>query len=390
MSTIIRRVAHASQSNRPLRVVVWSTGGIGSISIVAVARRPDLELAGVWVHSDEKVGRDAGELANGHALGCVATNDADALLELEPDCVVYAANGPARDVGAVPDYERMLRAGINVVTTTSSRMIYPPAYDPALAARIDAAAKAGGASIYASGIEPGFACDYFPLVLATQSSAIRTLRASEIALYDDYPVADVMMDGMGFGRPMDFEPLVALPGVITHEWGGGVRMIADTLGFELDEIRERVERSPSPRDLEVACGTIPAGTSGAIRIEAIGVVEGKEVIVIEHINRMARDVAPDWPIGERDHEYRIEIEGTPNIHCELSHSVADPEAAGAGGMAGGAGGMVATAMRVVNAIPFVVAADPGLVHALDLPLTVPTHALDDDCVEASTRSTLTP
>jgi hypothetical protein len=150
--------------------------------------------------------------------------------------------------------------------------------------------------------------------------------------------------------------------------------MADALGVELDEIRERVERAPTARTLEVACGTIPAGTSGAIRIQAIGVVDGREAIVIEHVNRMARDVAPDWPIGDRDHGYRIDIEGTPNIHCELAHSLDDPGAAGVGGMSGGAGGMVATAMRVVNAIPYVIDAAPGLLHALDLPLTVPHGA----------------
>ena len=367
-------VARATPRPRPIRVVVWSTGGIGSISIVAIARRPGLELAGVWVHSDAKVGRDAGEIANGRAIGLTATNDADALLALQPDCVVYAASGPARDAAAVPDYVRMLRAGINVVTTTSSRMIYPPAFDAAQRTQLEAAAEAGGASIYASGIEPGFACDHLALVLATQSSEIRTIRASEISLYDDYPVADVMMDGMGFGRALDLDPLVAIPGVVTHEWGGGLRLMADALGVELDEIRERVERAPTARTLEVACGTIPAGTSGAIRIQAIGVVDGREAIVIEHVNRMARDVAPDWPIGDRDHGYRIDIEGTPNIHCELAHSLDDPGAAGVGGMSGGAGGMVATAMRVVNAIPYVIDAAPGLLHALDLPLTVPHGA----------------
>ncbi|HKY16143.1 MAG TPA: hypothetical protein VJM33_14550, partial [Microthrixaceae bacterium] len=72
------------------RVVVWSTGGIGSLSIVAVNERPDLELVGVWVHSADKVGRDAGELANGSPIGVTATDDVDELLALEPDCVIYA------------------------------------------------------------------------------------------------------------------------------------------------------------------------------------------------------------------------------------------------------------------------------------------------------------
>ena len=90
-------------AGRPNRVVVWSTGGVGSIAVDAVHRRPDLELVGVWVHSQDKVGLDAGELAGGDAIGVTATNDADALIALRPDCVVYAASGPERDAGAVPD-----------------------------------------------------------------------------------------------------------------------------------------------------------------------------------------------------------------------------------------------------------------------------------------------
>ena len=110
----------------PSRVVVWSTGGVGSIAVDAVHRRRDLELVGVWVHSQEKVGRDAGELAGIGPIGVAATNDADALIALKPDCVVYAASGPERDAGAVPDYLRLLDAGLNVVSTTSTSLIYPP------------------------------------------------------------------------------------------------------------------------------------------------------------------------------------------------------------------------------------------------------------------------
>ena len=78
----------------PLRVVVWSTGWIGSIAIRSIQRRPDFELVGVWVHSPEKVGQDAGVLAGMEPIGLAATNDFDALLALGPDCVVYAASGP--------------------------------------------------------------------------------------------------------------------------------------------------------------------------------------------------------------------------------------------------------------------------------------------------------
>ncbi len=113
------------------RVVVWATGGIGSIAIRTITNRPDLDLVGVWVHSDDKVGKDAGELANGDPIGVKATNDADALIALKPDCVVYAASGPERDALAIPDYVKLLEAGINVVTTSTTRLVNPHAYEPA-------------------------------------------------------------------------------------------------------------------------------------------------------------------------------------------------------------------------------------------------------------------
>ena len=181
---------------RPLRTVVWSTGGVGSIAIDGIRRRPDLELVGVWVHSPDKVGRDAGDLAGIETLGVAATNDADALIALAPDCVVYAASGPERDARAVPDYLRLLEAGINVVSTSSTSLVYPPCYyAPDWLAQLEAAAKAGGASFYVSGIFPGFASDQLALLMTTQSKNIRTVTASEVALNDHYPVADVMMDG---------------------------------------------------------------------------------------------------------------------------------------------------------------------------------------------------
>jgi len=353
--------------NQALRVVVWSTGGIGSIAVRAVQRRADLDLVGVWVHSPDKVGRDAGELAGGEPIGVVATDDVDALLALRPECVVYAASGPDQDAAAVPDYVRLLEAGVNVVTVSSWGLIHPPSYDAAWRRQLEDAAARGGASLYASGIEPGFAADQLPLLLMTQSNSIRSIRASEFALYDTYPVAFMMMEVMGFGRPLDHEALLAAPGALLSAWGPVIGLIADALGVEVEEIREQVDRVATDRTLEVACGTIDAGTCGAIRTQAVGVVNGREAIVIEHVNRMAADLAPEWPIGDRDGTYRIVIEGDPDIECSMA--VGDPASASAGAM-------VATAMRVVNAVPYVVAAAPGLRTSLDLPITVPRGALE--------------
>ena len=356
------------------RVVVWSTGGIGSLSIVAAHERPDLELVGVWVHSPEKVGRDAGELANGLPIGVLATDDVDALLALEPDCIIYGASGPERDAGAVPDYERFLAAGVNVVTTTSTTLINPRAYVPAHRERLEAAARAGGASIFASGIEPGFLCDYVPVALSTACRSISKVHCYEMALYDDYGVEEIMIDALGFGRPLEFEPWIMLPGANAGEFDCQLRFIADGLGVEVEEIRETYDRRLTEEPIETAFGTVEPGQCGAIRFQAIGVVDGHEAIVIDHITRLARTVGTDWPIGDADLTYRVVLEGKPSFDCWFTPHLDDPAEAGISKMGSGAGAMLATAMRVVNAVPYVVDAEPGLLRSLEMPLTVPRHA----------------
>ncbi|AEV76306.1 hypothetical protein MycrhN_5841 [Mycolicibacterium rhodesiae NBB3] len=354
----------------PLRTVVWSTGGVGSIAIDAIRGRPDLELVGVWVHSEEKVGQDAGVLAGLAPIGVTATSDADALIALKPDCVVYAASGPERDAGAVPDYLKLLAAGINVVSTSSTSLVYPPSYfSPEWRDQMQEAAQNAGVSFYASGIFPGFGSDQLALLLSTQSKKIRCLKVTEVALNDHYPVADVMMNGMGFGHPLDFEPLLKTPGFIEMAWRAPIHLMAAGLGVVVDEVRGTLDRRLTDRDIEVAFGTIKAGTCGAVSTRAAGMVNGREAIVVEHIIRMARDVAPDWLASEFDATYRVDIEGDPDIHCAMNVGAAEGHAAGHAAMA-------ATAMRVVNAIPYVVEAPPGLLSSLDLPNTLPRHAFD--------------
>lgn len=196
----------------------------------------------------------------------------------------------------------------------------------------------------------------------------------EIGLYDDYGVPDIMSDALGFGRPLDYEPWIGFAGAIAGEWSGQIRLIGDALGVEVQEVREYFDRAVTNRTLEVAMGTVEAGTAGALRMRATGVVDGHEAIVIEHITRLAHDVAPEWPEGIGDLSYRVQIFGDPDIDCTLAATLKDPKKAGVGGMTSGAGAMVATAMRVVNAVPYVVAAQPGLLSSVDLPLTIPQKA----------------
>jgi hypothetical protein len=354
----------------PLRIVQWSTGYVGKLATRAIVHRPDLELVGVWVHSPAKVGSDAGELAGGDPVGVRATDDADALLGLEPDCVCYTASGESRPAEAVDDFCRMLEAGINVVTTSVPGLLYPAGYEASAVARIEDACRRGGASLYSSGIEPGFSGDHLVLLLATLTRRIESVRTQEIFTYADYPVPFTIYEVFGFGKPADHTCIMEMPGVQRSAWGPPVQMVANQLGVELDEIRETYDKHVTGRTLQTAAGPIEAGTVGAVRFETIGVVDGRDAIVIEHVNRMATDLAPEWPTADRDGTYRIVFDGDPGLRCELQLGTDEHDFSDAG--------MLATTMRVVNAIPAVCAAAPGIVTATDLPLTLPVDALGHD------------
>lgn len=348
-----------------LRVVQWSTGGVGRIAAAVLASRADLDLVGAFVHAPEKAGRDLGELAGTAPLGIAASGDAAALLDLAPDCVCYTAAGESRPDACVDDIAGMLARGINVVTTSIPGLVHPAGFDPKHVDRLEMACREGGATVYASGLEPGFAGDQLVLVLSTLSHRIRSVRTQEIFSYTDYPVAFTMFEVFGFGKPHEHRCIMEIPGVQAGTWGPPVRMVADQLGVRLDGVRETYEKRVTEERLEVAAGVIEPGTVGAVRFETIGVVDGRDAIVIEHVNRMAPEIAPDWPTSERDGTYRIVVDGEPSLSCELRMGHADDFSKQ---------GMLATAMRVVNAIPAVCRAAPGVVSSADLPLTLPVGA----------------
>jgi len=264
------------------------------------------------------------------------------------------------------DLCRILDAGVNVVTTSVPGLLYPAGYDAAAVTRIEDACRRGGASLYASGIEPGFAGDHLVLLLSTLTSRIESVRTQEIFTYADYPVPFTIYEVFGFGKPVEHEAIMQMPGVQRSAWGPPVQMVADRLGVELDDIRETYDKRVTDRALTTAAGPIEAGTVGAVRFETIGVVDGRDAIIIEHVNRMAPDVAPDWPTAERDGTYRVVFDGDPGLSCELQLGTDERDFSDAG--------MLATTMRVVNAIPAVCAARPGIVTATDLPLTLPAAA----------------
>jgi 2,4-diaminopentanoate dehydrogenase len=287
------------------------------------------------------------------------SNDVDALLSLQPDCIVHTAMADDRIFEALADLERFLAAGINVVSSSPVMLQYPAPDDP-LAAPVIAAAQKAGVSIFVNGVDPGFANDALPLVLSGVSERIEEVRCSEVLNYNTYNQPMVLFDIMGFGRPLEDVPFLLSPGVLTMAWGSVVRQIAAGLGVTLTDITEWYEREPAPEDFQVDAGTIEKGTAAALHFEVRGMVRDKAIVVLEHVTRLRDDLGASWlqPAGQGC--YRVQITGEPNYTLDLQLMGTDGDHNTAG--------LKATAMRLVNAVPAVVAAAPGLVTALDLPL----------------------
>jgi hypothetical protein len=352
-----------------VRVVVWGTGNMGRAAIRAVDAHPDLSLDAVLVGNPDKVGVDAGTLADTSSLGIAATADVDAVLTSRPDAVAYTVSGDVRPDAAVADIARCLRAGA-VVVTPSVYALYDVTSAPAsLKEPLEAAAKEGGGALFVSGIDPGWGNDVLPLLVSGLASTVEQVRCIELFDYSTYDQPDAVRFSVGMGQPMDETPLMVAPGIPTMIWGGQLRLIARGLGIELDEIREHVERRALEETVSNAMGVFEKGTQGGLRFEIQGIVDDREVVVVEHITRIDAAVAPDWPSpadgGAGAH--KVVIEGRPRIEVTVEATDENGNRA--------AGGNATAAARLVNAIPWLRAAAPGIYDALDVPLTPATGRL---------------
>ncbi len=345
-----------------IRVAAIGTGNVGRHALTQLITDSRFELTAVWVSSEAKAGKDAAELAGlADSTGVLATTDLEAVLATAPDCAVYTAMADNRITEALEDYRRLLAAGVNVVGSSAVFLQHPWGVLPdEMVTPIEEAAKAGNASVFVNGIDPGFANDLLPMALAGTCQSVQQIRCIEIINYDTYDSATVMFDVMGFGGSLDETPMLLLPGVLSLAWGSVVRQLAAGLGIELDEVTETHERVPAPEAFDIASGHIAEGTTAAIRFEVRGMKDGEVAVVLEHVTRLRDDLCPDWPQpAQPGGNYRIEITGEPSYALDLCLSSPNGDHNHAG--------LVATAARVVNAIPAVIDAAPGIVTALDLP-----------------------
>ncbi|MBB5911485.1 hypothetical protein BJY24_000352 [Nocardia transvalensis] len=343
--------------------IVWGTGNVGRAAVRAVAAHPALELSGVLVHNPDKDGRDAGELAGlDRTLGVAASTDIEAALAARPRAVVYAASGDIRPDDALADIVRAIRAGA-VVVTPALYAFYDHRSAPAESRdQVLSAIEDGGGSLFVSGVDPGWGNDVLPLLVAGLGSEVETIRCQEIFDYTTYDQPDSVRYLVGMGQPMEYEPPMLANGIPTMVWGGQIRLLARALGADIDEIRETVDRRPLDETVATErMGEFEAGTQGAVRFEVQGIVGGAPRLIIEHVTRIHPSCARDWPTPpDGDGAHRVIVEGRPRIEVTVEATDEDGNRS--------AGGNATAVGRLVGAVEWLAAAEPGLYDALDVPL----------------------
>lgn len=345
---------------RPIRVIQWATGSIGQIAIRHMADNPTFQIVGCYVTSAAKEGRDVGQLAGHEPIGLTATTDADALLAIDADCVNYAPLYV--DVNEIC---RILRSGKNVVT--SSGFVYPAALEKEVQSQLEQACQDGRVSLFGAGIHPGFAGDLLPLTFARLCSRIDEVVVQEVGDFRNHPSGPMMFEGLGFGRdPLELKanppPMFATMGRTFKE---SIHLLAAGLGIAVEDYDFVWDTATALRDVTVRAGQIKKGNVAGMRLEWRVWNGGKPVIIFRSFWRMDDQTEPDW--GYEDCKYAVQVTGLPSFRVNYEPTEPGPD----GDI--GYWGRIWTAMSVVNAIPTVVAAPPGVRTHLDLPLVQPPN-----------------
>ena len=335
--------------SRHLRVVQWTTGKTGSAAVRGMVGHPVIDLVGCYAYSPEKVGKDVGELCGIDPIGVTATDDIDALLALEPDCVVYTAYRPNFD-----HIVRILESGANIVA--SMYMLSGRGYGDEPTARIRDAALRGGSSLYTSGIYPGHA----PMVaLAVSAMCSRIDRISVLESLDITGYAnEQMFRAQGFDLEPDDPEAAQRCEASCGSFKDQIPVMARALGVQLDGVGFNAEFAVANEDTDFGFMTVGKGRIAGFRGTISGLLDGRSVIECRFVWKLGEDMTPNWPVT---HGYVIEIEGEPGVRCKLEPLGEHFD------------GAVTTAMPIVNAIPQVCAAPPGIVNQMDLPLVRGAH-----------------
>jgi hypothetical protein len=351
------------------RVIQWATGNTGQRALREVIRHPALDLVGVRVYDSAKEGVEAGELCGEGPTGVVASTDREAALRIEADCCIYMPRATGRgetragltEDELVEDVVALLGAGTNVVSTCSDLFARGVRLSTANLARVHAACESAGASVWASGSDPGFVTETLPMALLSIQRKVDLIEIEEFGDLSHRPSAHMVMEQMRFGKPLaEFDP-ERRKNHLFGEYQPPLSVLADLAGFEIDEWIGEGGVAGAKEDMMIVAGEIKAGTAAAQRVVVTGRSKGIDRIRFTQYGFVAMNVEPDW--GLQPTGWRIRIHGDAPIDMSMRFPVQLDDL--------GSFVPAYNANGLVNAVPYVCGAQPGMLTTEDLPHILP-------------------
>lgn len=325
------------------RVAQYGLGPIGLASVAAVLRKSTeagLELVAAIDIDPEKVGRDVGVLAGMDPVGLTVTGDAaETLRRTAPDVVLHTTSS------FLPAVEEQLaqcvRSGAHVVSSTEE-LSYPFERHPELSRRLDAVASECGKVILGTGVNPGYAMDMLALAATGVCLDVRRVTVERVvdASKRRLPLQRKVGAGLSAG---EFDRLKATGkfghiGLCESLW-----MVAAGLGWRLETVEEELEPVLANHLVETPYSRVEPGQVAGIHHTVVGRVGGEVVLSLDL--RMF--------VGAEDPRDSVRVEGNPPIDLVVRDGIF---------------GDTATVAALVNAIPLVAGARPGLKTVVDLPV----------------------
>lgn len=323
-----------------LRIVQWTTGKVGMQALRAILDDPRMELVGVYAHSPEKAGRDAAVHCGREACGIGLTSDIDALIAQRPDAVVYTPFHADMD-----HVTRLLRAGVNVVST--NLFLNEGGLDGDVRDRLEDACEAGGASLYITGVNPGW-INNIAAALSLVCRRVDRVVISESANVSNYASKETW-ESKGFGRHGIDDAMRESARATMVSFRDAATSLAEALGLCLDSVEFEAEFATARNDLDLGYMFIAEGSNAALRSSWVGRCNGAEMVRISLTWYLTDQLNEDWEFAD-DH-YFVRIDGEPGIDTRIRFDA--PKWSGSDWS-------ILTALPAVGAVPGVVAARPGV------------------------------
>ena len=336
-----------------IRVAQWNTGKVGKLAMQGILDNPAYELVGVYAYSADKLGADAGALCGRSDTGIKATNDIDAIIATKPDVVVYTPFS-----GDVDELAMLLENGVNVLST--NLLFHVGGVRGEVKDRLQAAGERGNASLYITGINPGWINS-----IATAMTAVCG-RVDCVSIYES-------ADCSGYASPETWnffrmgqkgvsEETVEAAKAWLVMFRDAAERVADGIGVCVDEFEFYCDYATAAERVDLGWFLIEKGTNAAVRAGWNGKVNGKTRVRAQITWYLTKNLVEPWDIDEK--EYHVAIEGAPSIDLHMHFSSPEPSA-----IDGAWSPTATTSYAAINAIPQIVAAKPGvlMLHDIGLP-----------------------